>query len=355
VVPHRAPPFISCVVAAAVTAAHFDVPSNKQFLLHKFFRSEKATYLHHARRLFTKGLGKLPLEAMAMILPIMHEEERKAARRHEGKGEALPKTRAEAVASIAKIERALEEIETARNEILLSNLEWTGEDLDDSFQREARLQVSLVKLQRLLNEMPEDMELQETDEKPSEQPPSPVALVLREINNLAVETATGAHFATSYSNDYNYLVLHSSRKYVTRLKSHITHHTHTLMGPIGSRVDAILMSTLIAVDPTNPLIPKLARSLQEAKRKGGAWNSTQEVCPHPPPQAQFCAHFLLVWVLMLFTSECVGAHGLRPVLRDPREAPPGLRRPLLVLYQPLVILMTHDRGLRSTAPRRRAL
>jgi hypothetical protein len=38
------------------------------------------------------------------------------------------------------------------------------------------------------------------------------------------------------------------------------------------------MMTLIAVDPTNPLIPKLARSLQEAKKKGGAWNSTQEVC-----------------------------------------------------------------------------
>ncbi len=223
-VPHTAPPYILCVVAAATT--HFDVPSNKQFLLHKFFRSEKASYLHHARRLFAKGLGKLPLEAMAMILPIVHEEERKAACRHEGKGEALPKTRAEVVASIAKTERDLEEIETARNEILLSGLDWTGQDLDNSFQREARLHVSLVKLQRLLHEMPEDMELQETDEKPSEQPPSPVTLVLREINNLAVETATGAHFATSYSNDYNYLVLHSSRKYVIRLKSHTHTHTH---------------------------------------------------------------------------------------------------------------------------------
>jgi hypothetical protein len=231
VVPHTAPAFIYEVVAAA---AYFDVPSNKQFLLHKFFRSEKATYLHHARRLFAKGLGKLPLEAMAMVLPIVHEEERKAARRHEGKGEALPKTRAEVEASIAKTDRALEEIETARNEILLGGLDWTGEDLDDSFQREARLQVSLVKLQLLLNTMPEDMELQATDEKPSEQPPSPVTLVLREINNLAVETATGAHFATSYSNDYNYLVLHSSRKYVARINA----RTHMLMGPIGGRVRA---------------------------------------------------------------------------------------------------------------------
>ncbi|ELR17837.1 Alpha2-macroglobulin domain containing protein [Acanthamoeba castellanii str. Neff] len=253
--PHPIPAFYSA-------SARYTIQAYAVFLLHKFFRSEKATYLHHARRLFAKGLGKLPLEAMAMVLPIVHEEERKAARRHEGKGEALPKTRAEVEASIAKTDRALEEIETARNEILLGGLDWTGEDLDNSFQREARLQVSLVKLQLLLNTMPEDMELQETDEKPSEQPPSPVTLVLHEINNLAVETATGAHFATSYSNDYNYLVLHSSRK-----------------------VDAILMSTLIAVDPTNPLIPKLARSLQEAKRKG-AWNSTQEN----------------VWVLMAFAQ-----------------------------------------------------
>jgi hypothetical protein len=172
---------------------------------------------------------------MAMILPIVHKEERKAARRHEGKGEALPKTRAGVVASIAKTERALEEIETTRNEILMGGLDWTGEDLDASFQREASLQKALVKLQLLLNTMPEDMELQETDEKPSEQPPSPVSLVLREINNLAVETATGAHFTTSYSNDYNYLVLHSSRKYVVRHHTHMTRHT-TLTANVQSWV-----------------------------------------------------------------------------------------------------------------------
>eukprot|EP01080_Neovahlkampfia_damariscottae_P006087 gene6087-10095_t len=43
------------------------------------------------------------------------------------------------------------------------------------------------------------------------------------------------------------------------------------------RTDAIIMNTLISVDPTNYLIPKIAQGLLE-RRIGGKWNSSQENC-----------------------------------------------------------------------------
>jgi alpha-2-macroglobulin len=78
-----------------------------------------------------------------------------------------------------------------------------------------------------------------------------VTAIRRHLANRVEETAGTAHFTTSYG-DGAYLLLHSDR-----------------------RADGIILNALIGDDPTNDLIPKLARGLL-AHRKAGRWENTQE-------------------------------------------------------------------------------
>jgi uncharacterized protein YfaS (alpha-2-macroglobulin family) len=78
-----------------------------------------------------------------------------------------------------------------------------------------------------------------------------VAAIRRLLNNRAEETAGTAHFTSSYSDD-DYLLLHSNR-----------------------RADGIILEALIADQPANDLIPKIARGLL-AHRTQGRWENTQE-------------------------------------------------------------------------------
>jgi uncharacterized protein YfaS (alpha-2-macroglobulin family) len=77
------------------------------------------------------------------------------------------------------------------------------------------------------------------------------AQIRRHLANRAVEEAGTAHFAVSYG-DAGALLLHSDR-----------------------RADAIVLEALVADQPANPLIPKLAAGLL-AHRVAGHWASTQE-------------------------------------------------------------------------------
>ncbi|MCA1619217.1 MAG: hypothetical protein LC795_07880 [Acidobacteria bacterium] len=78
-----------------------------------------------------------------------------------------------------------------------------------------------------------------------------VAAVRRLLSNRAEETAGTAHFTTSYADD-DYLLLRSDR-----------------------RADGVILEALIADQPENDLIPKVARGLL-AHRKKGHWGNTQE-------------------------------------------------------------------------------
>ncbi len=70
--------------------------------------------------------------------------------------------------------------------------------------------------------------------------------------NRATETASGAEFAAAYTDTQDYVLLHSSR-----------------------RTDAVLLESLLLVDPEHELIPKVVRSLLGHRVKG-RWSSTQE-------------------------------------------------------------------------------
>jgi alpha-2-macroglobulin len=74
--------------------------------------------------------------------------------------------------------------------------------------------------------------------------------LLRIINNASVQTAGGAHFAESTSEDLK-LLLHSN-----------------------SRSDSIILRALMEVDPKNVLIPKIVNALLKARIKG-KWETTQ--------------------------------------------------------------------------------
>ncbi len=78
-----------------------------------------------------------------------------------------------------------------------------------------------------------------------------VSQIIRRFENNATETASGAHFVTSYS-DGEQVLLHSDR-----------------------RADAVLLSSLIDVASKHDLIPKLVRGLLAHKTQG-RWNGTQE-------------------------------------------------------------------------------
>ena len=75
--------------------------------------------------------------------------------------------------------------------------------------------------------------------------------ILAWLGQRAVETAATAEFTTSYA-DSEHLILHSSR-----------------------RTDAVLLESLLSVDPRNGLLPKVVRGLL-AHRKKGRWLNTQE-------------------------------------------------------------------------------
>lgn len=79
-----------------------------------------------------------------------------------------------------------------------------------------------------------------------------VQTLLRHWENRAVETAAGAQFSAHYTDQADYVLLHSSR-----------------------RTDAVLLEALIAVRPDHDLIPKLVRALL-GHRKAGRWSTTQE-------------------------------------------------------------------------------
>ena len=78
-----------------------------------------------------------------------------------------------------------------------------------------------------------------------------VADIVRHLNNRATETASAAHFTTSYG-DSAYVLLSSDR-----------------------RADAVILSGLIEAKPDSDLIPKVVRGLL-AHRKRGRWGNTQE-------------------------------------------------------------------------------
>ncbi|HSO41088.1 MAG TPA: alpha-2-macroglobulin family protein, partial [Labilithrix sp.] len=78
-----------------------------------------------------------------------------------------------------------------------------------------------------------------------------VEQIRRHLANRAEETASDAHFTTSYG-DSSYLLLASDR-----------------------RADGIVLESMIGDDPTATLIPKLAKGLL-AHRTAGRWSSTQE-------------------------------------------------------------------------------
>jgi uncharacterized protein YfaS (alpha-2-macroglobulin family) len=75
--------------------------------------------------------------------------------------------------------------------------------------------------------------------------------ILRQLQNRARETAGAANFTSSYGNA-SYLLLHSDR-----------------------RTDAVLLEALVAVRPSDPLIPKVVQGLMD-HRTAGRWASTQE-------------------------------------------------------------------------------
>jgi alpha-2-macroglobulin len=78
-----------------------------------------------------------------------------------------------------------------------------------------------------------------------------VADIRRHLRNRVEETAGAAHFTTSYR-DGAHLLLHSDR-----------------------RTDAVLLESLITVEPGSDLIPKLVAGLL-AHRTAGRWENTQE-------------------------------------------------------------------------------
>ena len=80
---------------------------------------------------------------------------------------------------------------------------------------------------------------------------SEVAAIRRHLLNRVTETASTAEFSTSYGGD-GWRLFHSSR-----------------------RSDAVLLASLIRVEPELDLVPKLARGLL-AHRERGRWGSTQE-------------------------------------------------------------------------------
>jgi uncharacterized protein YfaS (alpha-2-macroglobulin family) len=78
--------------------------------------------------------------------------------------------------------------------------------------------------------------------------------ITRYLQSHVQETAETATFITSYDDDAQAVLLHSSR-----------------------RADAIVLEALLHVDPLNSLSPKIAKGLQ-ASKKDGKWRSTQENC-----------------------------------------------------------------------------
>ena len=78
-----------------------------------------------------------------------------------------------------------------------------------------------------------------------------VDAIVRHLDNNATETAAGAQFNTSYTDD-DWVILHSSR-----------------------RADAVVIDALTEVRPNHDLIPKVVRSLLGHRTKG-RWSTTQE-------------------------------------------------------------------------------
>src|SRR5690606_799623 len=81
-----------------------------------------------------------------------------------------------------------------------------------------------------------------------------VKKILHHLMNNVNETPETAHFVSSYENEKmsKMVMLHSNR-----------------------RTDAIILYSLITVDPKNTLIPKIAKGLLKHRKKG-RWSSTQE-------------------------------------------------------------------------------
>lgn len=80
--------------------------------------------------------------------------------------------------------------------------------------------------------------------------------ITRFFANRVIETPETAHFTTSYgeNNDAQLIMLHSD-----------------------NRTDAIILDSLMSVDPKNTLIPKVVKGLLAHKKKG-RWNNTSENC-----------------------------------------------------------------------------
>eukprot|EP01080_Neovahlkampfia_damariscottae_P007936 gene7936-12405_t len=78
--------------------------------------------------------------------------------------------------------------------------------------------------------------------------------ILKYISNRVIESPETASFTTSYgeNNDAQLVMLHSDR-----------------------RTDAIVLDSLIEIDPKNSLIPKIVKGLMKHKKKG-RWGSTSE-------------------------------------------------------------------------------
>ncbi len=81
-----------------------------------------------------------------------------------------------------------------------------------------------------------------------------IELIYKYLKNKVNETSEIANFITSYDDDGQSVMLHSNQ-----------------------RTDAILLESLLYIDPKSTLCTKLCKGLQTHKVKG-AWKSTQENC-----------------------------------------------------------------------------
>lgn len=81
-----------------------------------------------------------------------------------------------------------------------------------------------------------------------------IETIYKHLNGKVSETSETACFITSYGDDGQSVMLHSNQ-----------------------RTDAILLESLLYIDPNSSLCTKLCKGLQAHKVKG-AWKSTQENC-----------------------------------------------------------------------------
>eukprot|EP01087_Luapelamoeba_hula_P013237 TRINITY_DN3787_c0_g1_i1.p1 TRINITY_DN3787_c0_g1~~TRINITY_DN3787_c0_g1_i1.p1 ORF type:complete len:2377 (+),score=374.53 TRINITY_DN3787_c0_g1_i1:45-7175(+) len=233
---------------AARDAMPASYPKRTRYLIQAYALSVLALYdedvKERAAALLAKGPEKLPLDALAWLLPLVNDQE------EEDDTPSLEEMKSQA----AILELRLKSLEDQRAALFASLTstpeEWLEDAMGASFAAEGKINRKLEPLKKQIAEMEAKKTAMEGVEQ-QQKPETPLQRALRHVNNIAVETASEAHFVSNFS-ESAYLVLHSS-----------------------TRTDALLLTALIEVDSKNPLIPKLLRGLFAHNRKG-RWNNTQE-------------------------------------------------------------------------------